>query len=108
MQHSVEARIDLLTLASSVSTLKSSPNIELLAVASSVTLKEILKVLNKPRVQYGVDVGMIRSGFLNKWRKLLKVYFSKAEVVVIFFYLACANGVKQKQNIDYLHFLCKG
>jgi hypothetical protein len=108
MEHSVETRIDLVTLASSVSTLKSSPNIELIAVASLITLKEILKVLNKPWVQYGVDVGMTRSGFLNEWRELLKVYFSKVEVVVIFFYLACANGVKQKQNIDYLNFLCKG
>jgi hypothetical protein len=108
MEHRVEARINLVTLASSISTLKPTFNIELLAVASLVTLKEILKVPNKPRAQYGVDVGMTRSGFLNEWRELLKANFSKVEVVVIFFYLVCAKRAKQKQNIDYLNFLCKG
>jgi hypothetical protein len=40
MEHRAEARIDLIDLASNISTLKSTSNIELLAVASSVTLKK--------------------------------------------------------------------
>jgi len=40
MEHRAEASIDLTDLASNISTLKSTSNIELLAVASSVTQKK--------------------------------------------------------------------
>ena len=44
MGYQVEPRIDLVTFASSVSILKPTSNIELLAVAFLITQKEILKV----------------------------------------------------------------
>lgn len=96
MKYYAEARIDLKTLALSVSTLKSTSNIELLADAYLVILKEILKEPNKPRIQYRVDVDMISGGFFLEWRELLKAVFSKVKVVVIYYYLACTEGFKKK------------
>ena len=45
---------------------------------------------------------MTRSGFFNEREELLKVDFSKGEVVRIFSNFAHANKARQKQNIDQL------
>jgi len=170
MEHRAEARIDLIALASNISTLKSASKVDLLAVvkadayghglveiglaaqksgadwlgvalleeaislrthgvripilawlvppgsdfdsaakhdidvavASLVTLKEISKLPNKPRIHIEVDTGMTRGGFLDEWDELLKTDFSKVEVVGIFSHFARADEAGEQQNIDQL------
>ncbi len=170
MEHRAEARIDLIALASNISTLKAASNVDLLAVvkadayghglveiglaaqkngadwlgvalleeaislrthgvripilawlvppgsdfdsaakhdidvavASLVTLKEISKLPNKPRIHIEVDTGMTRGGFLDEWDELLKADFSKVEVVGIFSHFARADEAGEQQNINQL------
>jgi len=170
MEHRAEARIDLIALASNISTLKATSKVDLLAVvkadayghglveiglaaqksgadwlgvalleeaislrthgvripilawlvppgsdfdsatkhdidvavASLVTLKEISKLPNKPRIHIEVDTGMTRGGFLDEWDELLKTDFSKVEVVGIFSHFARADEAGAQQNIDQL------
>ena len=73
------------------------------AVASLVSLQEISKVANKPRIHIEVDTGMTRGGFLDEWQELLKADFSKVEVVGIFSHFARADEPGQQQNSDQLN-----
>ncbi len=75
------------------------------AVASLVSLQEISKVANKPRIHIEVDTGMTRGGFLDEWQELLKADFSKVEVVGIFSHFARADEPGQQQNSDQLNVL---
>jgi alanine racemase len=72
------------------------------AIASLVTLKEISKLPNRPRIHIEVDSGMTRGGFLDEWDELLKADFSKVEVVGIFSHFARADEAGQQQNLDQL------